>query len=135
MKRRYTDTDRELMRNIGENLKHTLKIKGVSQKELAELTGLSTSAVSDYVNGKALMNPGTVQLVADALKVTKGDIDPTYRGTISNEKSPVSNEKELLDLPIEELIKHNLSWKGHQLTEEQKQQFAKLVQAAADLLK
>ncbi len=86
MRRRYTDADYELMEKIGENLKRVLKLKGLTQKQLSEMTGLSTSAVSDYVKGKSLMNPGTVQMIADALKVFNGDIDPTFRGTLTEEK-------------------------------------------------
>lgn len=95
MKRRYTETDKKLMKDIGDNLKKILKSKRIQQKELAEITGLSTSAISDYVNGKTLMNPGTVQMIADALKISKGEIDPTYRGTKLDEGNAVLSENQV----------------------------------------
>jgi transcriptional regulator with XRE-family HTH domain len=47
--------------------------------------------------------------------------------------APVS-AKELSEIPIEELVNHRLTYKGHVLTEEQKQHLQKLLQAAADML-
>lgn len=85
MRKKYTDVDRNLMNDIANNLKGILKRKGLSQKELAEMTELSTSAISDYINAKTLMSPGNIHLVSQVLKVDKGEIDPTYRGTMVRE--------------------------------------------------
>lgn len=56
---------------------------------------------------------------------------------IKNSPSLVK-EKELsysIDLPIEELINRNLTFKGQKLTDEQKEHFTKIIQAAAEMLK
>ncbi|MDR0269317.1 S24 family peptidase, partial [Paenibacillus sp.] len=53
--------------------------KGLSQKELAEGTELSTSVISDYLNEKTLATPGSIQKIADFLKVSKSEIDPTFK--------------------------------------------------------
>ncbi|MBH0331441.1 repressor [Brevibacillus brevis] len=78
------------MKSMAQNLKTILLRKGVSQKELAEITGLSTSAISDYINSKTLMSPGNLQIISDALHVEKSDIDPTFRGTIDHVSSDVT---------------------------------------------
>jgi len=78
MRRRYTEIEKNLMKDIANNLKKILKDQGVTQKDLSEKTGLSTSAISDYVTGKTLLSPGNLHLIADSLNVSKGDIDPTY---------------------------------------------------------
>lgn len=54
--------------------------------------------------------------------------------TLFRETPSVYAVKKELDIPIEELTNHNLTYKGHVLTEEQKQHLAKLLQAAADML-
>lgn len=97
LRKKYTEVDKRLMKEMAYNLKIILGKKNVSQKELADLTGLSTSAISDYVNAKTLMSPGNVQLISDALDVQKSDIDPTFRGTSPLNYEPVTN---LVKLPL-----------------------------------
>lgn len=97
LRKKYTEVDKRLMKEMAYNLKIILDKKNVSQKGLADLTGLSTSAISDYVNAKTLMSPGNVQLISDALDVQKSDIDPTFRGTSPLNYEPVTN---LVKLPL-----------------------------------
>ncbi len=97
MRKKYSDVERKLMLDIGHNLRKTLETKRISQKELADLTGLSTSAISDYITAKTLMSPGNVQLISDMLKVKKSDIDPSFRGTITLEDLQYGKT---IDLPI-----------------------------------
>lgn len=46
------------------------KRKGLKQSELAEKTGLSTSALSNFETGRFKPSPATMQRIADALDVT-----------------------------------------------------------------
>ena len=54
----------EWMKMFGNNLKKLLKETGLTQRELADETGLSESTISSYINGqrmpsiKALINIG-----------------------------------------------------------------------------
>lgn len=54
----------EWMKMFGNNLKRLLKEVGLTQRELADETGLSESTISSYINGqrmpsvKALINIG-----------------------------------------------------------------------------
>lgn len=82
MRKKYTEVERVLMEEMATNLRAILIRKNISQKELAEITNLSTSAISDYINAKTLMSPGNIQIISDALNVRKGEIDPTFRGTV-----------------------------------------------------
>ncbi|MCM3632905.1 helix-turn-helix domain-containing protein [Paenibacillus camelliae] len=90
MRKRYTEVEEKLMKDISNNLKKILKEKGIIQRELAEKSGLSTSAISDYVNGNNLVSPGKLQMIADALNVSKGDIDPTYKSDFVVQEGGVS---------------------------------------------
>lgn len=76
-RKRITEVERKIMRDIAENLKSILIRKGLTQKDLSELSGLSTSAVSDYLNEKTLMAPSIIQTVANALNVQAKDISPS----------------------------------------------------------
>ncbi|MNO75239.1 LexA repressor [compost metagenome] len=78
-RKKYTEVERDLMKGIALNLRAVLKRKGLSQKDLAEGTDLSTSVISDYINEKTLATPGSVQKMADFLKVSKSEIDPTFK--------------------------------------------------------
>lgn len=82
-RKRITEVERKIMRDIAENLKSILVRKGLTQKDLSELSGLSTSAVSDYLNEKTLMAPSIVQTVAEALNVQAKDIN-TSLTTVDN---------------------------------------------------
>lgn len=97
MRKKYSDVEKRLMKEMAFNLKKVLDKKHISQKELAQITGLSTSAISDYVNAKTLMSPGNVQIISDALDVKKSEIDPTFRGSAPLFFEPVTN---LVNLPI-----------------------------------
>ncbi len=50
------------------NLKKILKMRGISQKELAEATGISRAAISQYIAGKHTPSLETAELIADYLK-------------------------------------------------------------------
>jgi len=78
---KYSEVEKKIMKGIALNLKAILKRKGMSQKELAEGIGLSTSVVSDYMNANILPTPGTIQSIADFLRVSKADIDPSFAGS------------------------------------------------------
>lgn len=74
-RKKYTDVERKIIKDISINLKRILNEKGLSQKDLADLSGLSTSVISDYLTEKTLATPGSIQLMADALNVKKTSID------------------------------------------------------------
>ena len=54
---------------IGERLQKIRKDKGLSQKAVADVLGVSVQTVSVYENGKRTPKPETVQRFADALGV------------------------------------------------------------------
>lgn len=83
-RKKYSEVERELMKGIAKHLKAILIRKGISQKELAEGTKLSTSVISDYLNEKTLATPGSIQKIADFLKVSKSEIDHTFK-SINNQ--------------------------------------------------
>jgi repressor LexA len=83
------------MKEIAVNLKKVLREKGLSQKDLSELTELSTSAISDYVNAKTLMAPSILQIVAGALKVKASDINSALKSVDST-----SVDLEIVNIPV-----------------------------------
>lgn len=95
IRRRITDVERKIMKDIAYNLKRLLKRQRLTQKDLSEMTGLSTSAVSDYVNEKTLMAPSILQTVAKALGVKSSEINPAL---LSIDGSVT--ESDMVKLPI-----------------------------------
>lgn len=90
------DRDLPLKREISKNIKRLLKEKGWSQIKLSEISGISKSTLSDYINCKTLINPGNVEKLAKAFNVKKSDIDPTFK---TQSIYPVAEEK-LIEIPV-----------------------------------
>lgn len=108
-RKKYTEVEQQLIKDISINLKRLLIMKGVMQLELSEKTGLATSTISDYVNGKTLISAGNLQKISFALKVPKGDIDPTFSGAQDFKNIPLigticAGDGMLADQNIEEYI-------------------------------
>lgn len=60
--------------DFGENLEVMLREYPMTQKELADATGLSTSAISNYVLGKRMPTVEAVLAIAYALDCTTDDL-------------------------------------------------------------
>lgn len=88
-RKRITEVERKIMRDIADNLKSILVRKGLTQKDLSELSGLSTSAVSDYLNAKTMMAPSIQQTVAEALGVQAKDINTSLAEVDNGGYSPM----------------------------------------------
>lgn len=99
------------MNNLGENIKRELKIKNISQKQLCEMTGISESNMSKYLNSERSLRSDIIAKIARALNVsiyqllgitenegTTFDICKT--ALLARSGSNLSNEekKELIDL-------------------------------------
>lgn len=86
---RYAEIEQGIIKDISINLKRLLDLKGWTQTDLSDKTNLSTSTISDYVNGKTLISPGNLQKIADALHVLKSDIDSSINKMPSLKLIPV----------------------------------------------
>ncbi|MGE7622794.1 helix-turn-helix domain-containing protein [Viridibacillus sp. NPDC096237] len=72
------DRDLPLKKEIAKNIKDLLKKYGLNQIKLSELSGISKSTLSDYLNCKTLINISNVEKIAAALNVKKSRIDPSF---------------------------------------------------------
>ncbi|UCG14332.1 MAG: helix-turn-helix domain-containing protein [Deltaproteobacteria bacterium] len=68
--------DEKLRTTFGQRIESLLKIKGMSQKELAGLTGVSEANLSKIIKGKINTSLEVSVLLADALGVTLNDLIP-----------------------------------------------------------
>ncbi len=59
---------------LGRRLSELLDQRHITQKELAELTGLTPAAISRYLSGDRTPRPITIASIAKALGVTTADI-------------------------------------------------------------
>ena len=94
--------EKTIRKEIAENLKRLTK--GMTQYELSEKTGIPQSTLSGYFAERSAPDPGRVQKIADALNVSKEEIDPrfrlTERKTKENIRIPVLG-KVVAGIPIE----------------------------------
>mgnify|MGYP003774911681 CR=1 FL=1 len=106
------DRDLPLKREIAENIKNLIKANNWTQLKTSQITGISKSTLSDYINCKTLINVGNVEKLAVAFKVPKSLIDPSFeknddeldRQTLEdkNKENKLNGEKrtEIKQLPI-----------------------------------
>ena len=66
--------DMRLRETISSNLKRLTN--GMTQEDLSNLTGIPQSTLSGYFAKRSTINAGNLQKIADALNVSKEDIDP-----------------------------------------------------------
>ena len=66
--------DMRLRETISTNLKRLTN--GMTQEDLSNLTGIPQSTLSGYFAKRSTINVGNLQKIADALNVSKEDIDP-----------------------------------------------------------
>lgn len=111
--------------------------KKLSGYFIAQQLGITPQYFYDIEKGERNLSAENASKLADIFGVTVDYLLGKDDVLIERQKdsSPAGEESDMLDFPIEDLIRNNLSWKGRRLTDEQKEQFAKFVQAAADLLK
>ena len=76
--------------SIGENIKRLRIIHGLSQKELAQIAGVSDKAVSTWENGTKEPRMGAVQKIADHFGLKKSNLieDNGLEINITPVKSP-----------------------------------------------
>lgn len=71
-----SDFDKKLRYQISKNLKKYTS--HMTQGELSKLTGIPASTLSGYFAMRSTPNAGTIQKIADALKIEKSDLDPRF---------------------------------------------------------
>lgn len=76
---KYTEVELDMIRDMSDNLKKILLLRGLNQTNLSDSTGLPRSTISDYVSGRTLISPGNLQKIADALNVPKSDINTAFK--------------------------------------------------------
>ncbi|MBF6792158.1 LexA family protein [Acinetobacter baumannii] len=77
------------MATLGENLKSIRKAKKMTQKELAQKSGVKQSVISDLETGNA-KSTGSIIELANALGVTAEELRKGVTGTFDNNVVPVS---------------------------------------------
>lgn len=89
----YMDSFDEM--DIGERLKRVRKQRGLTQAKLAELSGVTTTMISNMENGKSMVGVYTLLDILKVLQVGIEEIFPEY--------SNVSNvdEKELVNFKLQ----------------------------------
>lgn len=94
-----SDIDERII--FAENLREIMKEKGIEQKTLAQVIGVSDAAVSFWLNGQKFPSPGKVQKIADFLGVRKSQL--------IDKNPPVSFKVELILSKLERLTAAQLA--------------------------
>ena len=60
--------------NIGKNILESMKVKGITQSELAKLLGVKQNTVSQWINGVNEPNCQTIVKLCYVLEITPNEI-------------------------------------------------------------
>ena len=66
----------EFRRKVGMIIKQMLTDKGMTQKELSLITGISIVSINRYIKGKATMNTYNANKIANAFGCRLSDLSP-----------------------------------------------------------
>lgn len=95
---------------IGEKIKQFRKDKGMTQKELSLLSGISVTSIQYYESGKFTPKIEQVEKIAKAMGIPEVDILPTYWDSTIDVKT-FQTELQFMDLarslygkPLEEML-------------------------------
>lgn len=107
------DRDLPLKKEISNNIKKYMNEKGWTQIKTSQMSGISRSTLSDYINCKTLINPGNVEKLANAFGVAKSDIDPSFMVKDESELYLTKRDEKDIQRKLEEIIndlKYNNSY-------------------------
>ena len=80
---------------FNENLKLLLLEKNMKQADLRRMTGIQTSLMSEYINGRKSPTIGNAILIADALNISLDDLVGRKWNTCRDQKKPGEYTDEL----------------------------------------
>lgn len=99
---------------FGNRLMSLMKARGMTQRQLSEVTGLTEAAISRYISGKRTPRALTIGIIANALNVTSDELigmSSQERNTLNDaidlvqrsaKQIPLNEKKRL----ISELVKY-----------------------------
>lgn len=64
---------------VASNIFSLMKLQGISPKELSEITGIPATTLSGYIHGTSMPPENRLEKIAEALHVSKIDLDPRYK--------------------------------------------------------
>jgi len=70
----YMNNEQKLMKTFGKRVAEVRKSRGITQQQLAELTGMSVVAIAYIETGKRWARLGTLNKIALQLKVNISDL-------------------------------------------------------------
>lgn len=86
--------------SIGKNIKKLREIHNLSQKELAEIAGVSDKAVSTWENEIKEPRMGTIQKIADHFGILKSDIIEDKKNNVTSIRSSLAHSNDSVKMPL-----------------------------------
>lgn len=104
------ESDQRMRDTLSVNLNYFVVKSGETQANIAEKTGISTSALNSYLQGKRYPRPKQIKALAEYFHVSVGELtdDPTERGqdgNMSSEARKIAYSFDELDAHGRELIR------------------------------
>ena len=75
-------------KEFGNNIRRARKNKGLSQENLADILGVSRTAITRYENGDVFPSPEQISIICDELDIYANDLfDSSNNKIVNKEKS------------------------------------------------
>ena len=103
-------SDQRMRDTLAVNLNYFVVRSGETQANIADKTGISTSALNSYLRGQRYPRPKQIKALAEYFHVSVGELtdDPTERGqtdNMSSEARQIAYSFDRLDLHGRELVR------------------------------
>lgn len=108
-----------MTRRITHKIKELLQIRGITQKELADMTGITESSISHYVKGDRVPRGANLFKIAKALNTTtdellKGDEDLENKDELAYAKTVIARNASQMSIEEKlELVKLLMNARGN----------------------
>lgn len=99
---------------LGDRLKEARKAAGLTQRQLANMIGVSNTSISNWEKGVSFPDPDTIQYLCWALKV-----QPNYFFSFEEEKETLHKKADSEHYNVLKIAGRNGSYQERRLTDQQ----------------
>lgn len=103
------DVGQDVRKRVGMNIESYMKLRGMTQQELADKAGINRSTLSSYLIYRRYPRPDVLESLAKCLDVSVGELTDNYQGK-ENERDALSDEAYTIGR-----IFDSLDWRGKEI--------------------
>lgn len=103
------DLGQDVRKRVGMNIESYMKLRGMTQQELADKAGINRSTLTSYLIHRRYPRPDVLESLAKCLGVSVGELTDNYQGK-ENERETLSDEAYAIGRLFD-----SLDWRGKEI--------------------